>query len=139
MLVDKLCCHDETLVSRDGNTPFSDCLVSLPSLLAGTVGKCVDDALMLACQLIMIVLMPLFFLAMYNSLSLCIDYPSIRLTVYLYPWWLSPFLASLTLPVTSRLQPTIHPNVAMSWGLNDDLFDYGGSLRSLLPQIRGMI
>lgn len=56
-----------------------------------------------------------------------------------YPWWLSPFLASLTLPVTSRLQPTIHPNVAMSWGLNDDLFDYGGSLRSLLPQIRGMI
>ena len=140
MLVDKLCCHDETLVSRDGNTPFSNCLVSLPSLLAGTVGKCVDDALMLACQLIMIVLMPLFFLAMYNSLSLY------RLSIHppdclskKYPWWLSPFLASLTLPVTSRLQPTIHPNVAMSWDLNDDLFDYGGSLRSLLPQIRGMI
>lgn len=29
------------------------------------------------------VLMHLFFLAMYNSLSLCIDYPSIHLTIYL--------------------------------------------------------
>jgi len=27
--------------------------------------------------------MHLFFLAMYNSLSLCIDYPSIHLTIYL--------------------------------------------------------
>ena len=110
MLVDKLCCHDETLVSRDGNTYFSNCLVSLPSLLAGTVGICVDDALMLVCQLIMIVCSCpyLSWLCITLSLSLCV----------------------------STIHPPDYdpPQCCYELGLNDDLVDYGGSLRSLLPQ-----